>query len=102
MTIPIAWALLIWIIVVISTFIISKKLYIATWESFILAILFGYVFIIIFVPFRLNFDNENLWIIGYVIVTVMSPLLLAVYIINNAIKAKVQTNSIINYSLGKK
>lgn len=87
-------ALLIWVIIVVVTYIIAKKSYIYSWESFVLAILFGYLFLLIFSPWKEVYDRNNPWLIIYIGISVISPIILAVYVVKTTIVHKSKTNNL--------
>ena len=92
------WSILIWFLIVVIVFVIARKQYIAMWDAFVLAILFGYLFLIIFVPFGSVYAGVNVmsnpWTYFYITVSVLSPLILAIYIVRNALRNKSKRNSI--------
>lgn len=91
---PIGWSLLVWLIIILVTYVLCRKFYILPWDSLVLSVLFGYVFLLIFAPFGSVYDRTNPWLIMYILVVVTSPFILAVYIIQNAIKHKSSTNGV--------
>jgi hypothetical protein len=100
MGLSLTWSLLIWLIVVLVAYVIARKRYIEMWDAAVLAILFGYLFMLLFVPFGAVYARDNLsnpWIFVYITISVLSPLLLAVYIFQNALKHRSKNNTLFHY-----
>jgi len=94
MTVSLGWGLLIWLIIVLFIFVIARKLYITLVNSFMLAILFGLLFLLIFVPFSTGYDRTDPWLVIYITVLIISPVILAIYIVKTAVTGKTDNNKL--------
>ena len=97
MGLSLTWSISIWAIVVIITYVVARKQRIMVWDSIILAILLGYLFLLLFAPFGAMYIKYGMspWIFIYVTISVLSPLLLAVYIFRNAIRHRSKSTNLI-------
>lgn len=91
------WSLFIWLVIVLLAYIISRKSYVTPRASLVLAVLFGYIYLLIFVPFGSVYDRNNPWMIPYLIVMIISPLILAVFIVRAAIRSKDTKNALLSF-----
>ena len=91
------WSLLVWALVFLIVLLVSRKAYLTWWNAFILATLFGFLFLLIFMPFGSVYDKSNPWVVIYLIIMVLSPLVLAIYVIRSAIHTKSTSNSLMKF-----
>lgn len=93
----IGWSLLVWAIVFTVVLLVSRKAYLTWWNAFIMATLFGFLFLLIFMPFGSVYDKTNPWIVLYLVIMVISPLILAIFIIRCTLKNKSSSNSLTKF-----
>ena len=93
--IELPWGLLIWLLILIGVYLIARKMYIPYRNAFIVALLLAYTYLLIVMPFA-NYETKlDIWTVLYLLIAVISPLVLAVYILFVATSTRVNDNSLL-------
>ena len=91
--IELPWGLLIWLLILIGVYLLARKMYIPFRNAFVIALLFAYTYLLIVMPFA-NYETKlDIWTVLYLIIAIVSPLVLAVYILFVATSRRVDDNS---------
>ena len=92
--IDLPWGLLIWLVIFIVTYLIARKMYIPYRNASIVALLFAYTYMLVVMPFN-NYETKlNFWTVLYLLIAIISPLVLAVYVLFTATSVKSTDNSL--------
>ena len=96
MAISLGWSIFVWLLVLLAVYGIARYFYVKPWDSLVLAILMGYLFLLVFVPFGSAYSRSDPWVALYIVIAVTSPLVLAVYIILCASSNRAVDNGVLS------